>query len=57
MKLSLDNLKEDKQPNDVLEIKKRMNQETNELKDQLHRTEQQLRKTLDQGYVIKDKFQ
>ncbi|CAD8091410.1 unnamed protein product [Paramecium sonneborni] len=55
-KLAYESLKEEKQENDVLNIKKQMNQLETELKDQLHRAEQQLWKTQAQNSSILEKF-
>ncbi|CAD8158016.1 unnamed protein product [Paramecium pentaurelia] len=56
LKLAYESLQEENQDDDVLNIKKQMNLLESELKDQLHRTEQQLWKTQEQNFSIQDKF-
>ncbi|CAD8056070.1 unnamed protein product [Paramecium primaurelia] len=56
LKLAYESLQEEQQDDDVLNIKKQMNLLESELKDQLHRTEQQLWKTQEQNFSIQDKF-
>ncbi|CAD8079458.1 unnamed protein product [Paramecium sonneborni] len=55
-KLAFESLKEEKQEDDVLNIRKQMNQLENELKEQLNRAEQQLWKTQEQNCSILEKF-
>ncbi|CAD8063731.1 unnamed protein product [Paramecium primaurelia] len=56
LKLAYESLQEEKQENDVLNIKKQMNSLEMELKEQLHRAEQQLWRTQEQNSLIQDKF-